>query len=132
MIVMFDDEATKQMTTKSMKLTAGRRLISKRGLVGLEALEDYLAGIDDPEAWISFTTTIEEPLAIGYLTQLTERYPNIVAPRFTVTETTSTDEERVPIASLTLEEQFHRFVAERYDETPHDDVVAFFNRITRD
>lgn len=126
-VVTFDEESgedgEKRVETERIELKEGRRLIRKRGLVGLDALEEFLASIDDPDAWISFSVTVESAPKIGYLTDLKQRYPSIIDPRFTVTDTTDTTPDTTPIASLTLQQQFHRFIRTRYDEVPPDEVV---------
>lgn len=108
----------------TIPLTAGRPLIHRKGLNGLDELESFLNDVD-PLAWISFTVTLQGALPVGYLENLVRAHPGILKPLFTYDRTDEEAENGTPVSALSREEQFRRFV-QRNGEEPDQEIVDLF------
>ena len=123
-IVEFEGE---EATHRIVPLKAGRPLIHRDGLEGVEALNHFLEEAD-PDAWISFSVMLNNALPPGYLEELGKRHRGILKHIFHYHTTESTKEDAVPVSMLTLEEQFKRYTRERGEE-PSSDVLELFLKL---
>ncbi len=112
------------LTHRTVPLRSGRSLINKENLESLEELEQFLDEAD-PDAWIAFSVTLDDALPLGYLEELSKRHKGILKHIFRYRTNEGTDHESTPVSSLSIEEQFQRFVRQRGEE-PEDDVLKLF------
>jgi exonuclease SbcD len=109
-------------THRTVPLGAGRTLECWNVTGGVEELEQRLAEAS-PELWLSIRITLDNPLTLETMARIRSQHPGIAS---WMTEIRRIDGERDdyrPIASLPLEEQFRRFVQDRFKEECSDDVV---------
>lgn len=115
-------------THRTVDLTSGRPLVSRKGLNGVEELERFLAETD-PEAWIAFEVTLDEALEIGFVEKMHNVHPGILIPNFRYHDVKKDGDDRPMISELPIREQFTRFVRERQGEEPSDEVIALFMQV---
>lgn len=125
-IVEFEDG---KCSYRAVPLTAGRMLQQWTIDEGTDELERRLA-LCSPDAWISISLVLDDPLPSDYLINLRKAHPNILhcVPTFRLKDGNG-DGLAVDIASLPLQEQFRRFVESKFHERPGDDVLRLFLEI---
>ncbi len=125
-VVMLETDGT-EYAARTIQLGAGREL--RRGAFhGTEEMERFLSECD-PSIWLDLSLRVDAPLDPEYISTLRSRHPGIVVirPEFTLREEV---ESPIRLEHLSLDEQFRRFVVDRYGEEPHDDVVKLFVELT--
>ncbi len=113
-------------THRTVELTAGRPLVSRKGLKGVEELESFLEEVD-PEAWIAFEVLLKHALEIGFVRRMHQKHQRIVKPVFRYSEPNKDVDVR-PLETLSIEEQFVRYVR-TLEKEPSQEVLKLFSRI---
>ena len=119
------------LTYRVVPLHSGRPLINKEHLEGLEELEQFLDEVD-PNAWIAFSVTLDDALPLGYLEELSKRHKGILKHIFRYRINEDTNQEAIPVSSLSLEEQFQRFVHQRGEKLDNNVLELFLKLATEE
>jgi exonuclease SbcD len=109
---------------RSVPLPSGRALERWTDVQGLEELEARLADAD-PQAWLSISVRLDQPIEPDYMARLRSQHPGILTcmPEY---QWHDIADNQPSIEDLPLEEQFRRFIRHRFDEPPSDEVVRLF------
>ena len=121
------DVAGGSAEVRTIPLTVGRRLVSRKGLQGVQELESFLGELP-ADTWATFEVTLEEALGIGWVEEMHRNHPNILAPFFGYRQKEGEEPTGEPVSSLPVEEQFERFVRSKGEE-PSDEVRRLFGKI---
>lgn len=114
---------------REVPLTAGRALYHWRDVPSVEALEQRLQD-SDRLGWYSISVHVDEPIAPEYLAKLRATHPGIIDCRPIYRAIEGADVE-TRLADLSLEEQFRRYVENKFSEPCSDDVMRLFLDLTR-
>jgi len=111
------------MTHRTIPLGSGRRLVRVRA-ASVEELERTLAAAD-LSAWLDVAVRVEEPLPVEYVTRLRSKHTGIVFCRADYVGNND-EHEQIRVSDLRLDEQFRRFVREKFGLPPNEEVVRLF------
>lgn len=114
------------LTHTALPLSEGRTL--RRWMIegGLPELEHRLAETGR-EDLLSITVTLSDPPAPDYMSNLRRSHPGIVICNSRYRQLVDESGESLPeLESLPLDEQFRRFVAERFNEPCSSEVLKLF------
>jgi hypothetical protein len=106
-------------------LGSGRTLEKWRVDGGIEELERRLAEVD-PNSWLWVNVAVDEPLPLEYTAKLRKAHPGIIHCMPLYTQLDLSADATPSLSSLPLDEQFRRFVQDRYKEPCNDDVLKLF------
>lgn len=111
------------LSYREVPLSAGRQLARIR-VESIAELEAKIAETN-PQSWVDISITLQEPLGIDYIRQLRAAHPNILnfVPRYHMADS---NEQAIPISSLTPQEQFRQFVEHVHGELVNDAVMKLF------
>jgi exonuclease SbcD len=110
---------------RSITLSSGRQLHRWR-VDGIDELERRLAGVGEEE-WLSIDLQLDDAIPPDYLGNLRRAHPEILncICRYKLTPEQAA-EAQINVAAMTLEEQFKRFVAVKFNEPCNDAVLKLF------